>query len=63
MGLMMPMMVTVQIAAMQLLPWVYDQSGSYQPAFRFMLGAFVVVAAAMTMLRPPALEPQTGKGG
>lgn len=63
MGLMMPMMVTVQIAAMQLLPWVYDQSGSYQSAFRIMLGAFVIAAAAMMKLRPPAPEPQAGDGG
>lgn len=62
MGLMMPMMVGIQIAAMQLLPWVYDQTGSYQPAFRVMLGAFVVVALAMTRLRPPAPSLRPGDG-
>jgi len=53
MGLMMPVTVAAQIAAMQLVPWVYDQYGSYTPAFRIMLFAFVLVLLAMTRLRRP----------
>jgi hypothetical protein len=57
MGLMGPLMLPLNITALQLAPWSFDATGSYQLAIRLFLGWLVLAAGALAFVRVP------GRGG
>jgi len=54
MGLMGPLMLPLNIAALQLAPWSFDATGSYDTALRIFLGWIAFGACALALMRPPA---------
>jgi len=60
MGLMGPLMLPLNIAALQLAPWSFDSTGSYDLALRIFLGWVVVAAGALVLVRPPARTARFG---
>jgi MFS family permease len=56
MGLMGPLMLPLNVAALQLAPWSFDATGSYDLALRVFLGWIAVAAAALGLVRLPARD-------
>src|SRR5262245_42776664 len=56
MGTMGPLMLPLNIGALQLAPWSFDSTGSYDLALRGFLAWVGVAAAALALVRPPARE-------
>jgi MFS family permease len=54
MGTMGPLMLPLNIGALQLAPWSFDTTGSYDLALRGFLGWVGVAAVALGLVRPPA---------
>lgn len=54
MGLMGPLMLPLNVTALQLAPWSFDSTGSYQLALQLFLGWLAVAACALGLLRVPA---------
>jgi MFS family permease len=54
MGLMGPLMLPLNVGALQLAPWSFDRTGSYDLALRVFLAWVAVGAAALGLVRPPA---------
>jgi MFS family permease len=54
MGTMGPLMLPLNIGALQLAPWSFDATGSYDLALRGFLAWVAAAAAALTLVRPPA---------
>lgn len=52
MGLMRPMMLPLQVLGLPLAGWVYDQQGSYNPAF-YCFMVFLIIAALTTIFLIP----------
>jgi hypothetical protein len=50
---MAPVMLPLNVVGVQLLPWCYDNLGSYDPGLRIFLGALVAASALLMLLRPP----------
>lgn len=57
MGFMTPLMLPLNIAALQLMPWAYDSTGGYEFALRIFMGALVLASLALLWLRVPQ-QPQ-----
>jgi MFS family permease len=53
MGLMGPLMLPLNISALQLAPWSFDATGSYQVALRLFLGWLAIAAGALAFVRVP----------
>jgi len=53
MGLMSPLMLPINLAALQWMPWAYDSTGDYQLALRTFLGILVLASLALPWLRLP----------
>ena len=60
MGLMGPLMLPLNVSALQLAPWSFDATGSYQLAIRVFLGWLAVAAGALAFVRLPAPSPHRG---
>jgi predicted MFS family arabinose efflux permease len=56
MGLMGPLMLPLNITALQLAPWSFDSTGSYQLALRLFLGWLAAAAGALALMRVPATQ-------
>jgi MFS family permease len=54
MGTMGPLMLPLNIGALQLAPWSFDSTGSYDLALRGFLAWVAVAACALAFVRPPA---------
>jgi predicted MFS family arabinose efflux permease len=53
MGLMGPLMLPLNVTALQLAPWSFDSTGSYQLAIRLFLGWLALAACALGLVRLP----------
>jgi sugar phosphate permease len=60
MGLMGPLMLPLNVAALQLAPWSFDATGSYDLALRIYIAWVAVGAAALALVRAPARRPAPG---
>jgi MFS family permease len=58
MGLMGPLMLPLAITALQLAPWSFDSTGSYQLALRLFLGWLALAAGALALVRVPTRSAQ-----
>jgi predicted MFS family arabinose efflux permease len=56
MGLMGPLMLPLNVGAIQLAPWCFDRTGSYDLALQVFLGWVAVGAAALGLVRLPARD-------
>jgi sugar phosphate permease len=54
MGLMGPLMLPLNVTALQLAPWSFDSTGSYDLALRIFLGWVAAASGALGWVRPPA---------
>jgi len=59
MGMMSPVMMPVTMIGVPFAGYVYDTTGSYEPAFTLLMGAYVLAMALLTQLRIPEVEPGT----
>ncbi len=57
MGLMGPIMLPFQMIGVPLATWVFDQYGSYTPAFIACLGCYAVAAVSLALLPIPRVTP------
>ena len=53
MGLMSPLMLPLNLAALQLMPWAYDFTGDYGLGLRVFLAAIGLASLALLWLRLP----------
>ena len=58
MGLMGPLMLPLNVSAVQLAPWSFDSTGSYRLALELFLGWVAAAAAALAFVRVPARAAQ-----
>jgi len=58
MGLMGPLMLPLNLTALQLAPWSFDSTGSYQLAMRLFLGWLAGAACALALVRVPTRPAQ-----
>ena len=61
MGLMSPLVVSCQVGAVQLLPWIYDRESTYVPAcYALLLGLGLAFVALATLRRPRPASASAG---
>ncbi len=56
MGLMGPLMLPLNVTALQLAPWSFDSTGNYQLALRLFLGWLALAAGALAFVRVPTRD-------
>ena len=61
MGLMSPCMLPIQMLGVPFAGYVFDRTGSYEPAFRIFIALYGVAIGVLVFLRLPTQEPGHGE--
>ncbi|HNJ74822.1 MAG TPA: hypothetical protein PL081_07190, partial [Pseudomonadales bacterium] len=56
-GLIRPAMIPLQMCAVPLAGWIYDQTGSYRISYLIMILALLIAAITIALVKVPAREP------